>query len=213
MSVEHWLIYVSVVALVVVTPGPAAALCLSHGVVYGRTRTLMTVVGLVSSSLALIALSSFGLGAILSTSSTLFAIVKYVGAAYLIYLGISIWRAPLPEMRPSETTPASSPADHLSLGRLFVTGFFVGISNPKDLLFFGALFPQFIEPGPGGATQQLLIMSSTWVVVAFSIMALYATLGSKFASRVQGLSARRALNKVTGGVFVTAGAALAWAKR
>lgn len=212
MSLEHWLIYVSVVALIVVTPGPAAALCLSHGVVHGRSRTLMTVLGLVSSSLALIALSSFGLGAVLATSSTLFAIVKYAGAAYLIYLGISIWRAPVPEVRPVETTPAASPADRLSLGRLFITGFLVGISNPKDLLFFGALFPQFIEPSTR-AVQQLLILSSTWVVVAFAIMALYATLGSKFASRMQGISARRALNKVTGSVFVAAGAALAWAKR
>jgi threonine/homoserine/homoserine lactone efflux protein len=212
MSLEHWLIYVSVVALIVVTPGPAAALCLSHGVVHGRTRTLMTVLGLVSSSLTLIALSSFGLGAILATSSTLFAIVKYVGAAYLIYLGVSIWRAPEPQEGPSEVTSTSAPADRLSLRRLFVTGFLVGISNPKDLLFFGALFPQFIEPGPT-AMQQLLILSSTWVTVAFAIMALYAALGSKFASRMQGISARRALNKVTGGVFVAAGAALAWAKR
>ncbi len=212
MSLEHWLIYVSVVTLIVVTPGPAAALCLSHGVVHGRRRTLMTVLGLVSSSLVLIALSAFGLGAILATSGTLFAIVKYVGAAYLVWLGFSLWRAPVSQAVHAEANPASSPADRPSLGRLFVTGFLVGISNPKDLLFFGALFPQFIEPG-SSATHQLLLLSSTWVVMAFAVMALYATLGSTFASRMQGLSARRALNKVTGCVFVAAGAALAWAKR
>jgi homoserine/homoserine lactone efflux protein len=211
MSIEHWLVYVSVVFLIIVTPGPAASLCLSHGVLYGRVRTLMTVLGLVASSLTLIALSSLGLGAILATSGTLFAVVKYAGAAYLIYLGIAIWRSPVPEVAASASSPAA-PAVPTPLRRLFATGYLVGVSNPKDLLFFGALFPQFIQTGLA-VEQQLAILSATWLAVAFTVMSLYAALGSKFAAKVQRRGARVVLNKLTGGVFVVAGAALAWVKR
>lgn len=210
MSLNHWLLFVSVVLTVIVMPGPAAALCLSHGVAYGRRRTLVTVLGLVLSSLALIVLSMAGLSAVLAASSTLFNVIKYVGAAYLIYLGITIWRS-----RPGGSIAQGEAAPRLGavhLRKLFRTGFLVGISNPKDLLFFGALFPQFIDT-KAPLLGQVAILGATWCVVAFAIMSVYAAIGAKVAGSVDAINARGIFNRITGGVFIAAGGALAWVKR
>lgn len=212
VSLNTWSLFLVLVFTVIVMPGPAAALCLSHGVTHGRIKTLATILGLLLSSLALIALSVAGLGAILAASGMLFNVVKYVGAAYLIYLGIRLWRN-----RPSGSMaqPSSGPKaqdDKGGYGELFRTGFLVGLSNPKDLLFFGALFPQFIvttEPMLG----QVVILSMTWCVVAFVVMAGYAAIGARVAKNVDALNARGIFNRVTGSIFIAAGGALAWAKR
>lgn len=169
MSLQHWLVYTSMVLVIIMTPGPAAALCLNHGVQHGRLRTLMTVLGLVLSSLTLITLSVAGLGTVTDTSGMLFTFIKYAGAAYLIFLGISIWRSTATKLEPSPVTEASAVRGQAPLRQLFRTGYLVGISNPKDLLFFGALFPQFIRPD-APLFRQLAILSATWLVVAFVIM-------------------------------------------
>lgn len=211
MPLNHWLLFTTVVLGVVVMPGPAAALCLSHGVAHGRLRTLVTVLGLVLSSLVLIVLSVAGLGAVLASSALLFDVIKYVGAAYLIYLGVSIWRS-----RPGDalagSTAATVPVQPAPLGKLLRTGFLVGISNPKDLLFFGALFPQFIDPNVP-LLGQAALLGATWCIVAFAVMSIYAAVGAKLARRVDALNARGLLNRITGGVFIAAGGALAWVKR
>jgi homoserine/homoserine lactone efflux protein len=172
----------------------------------------MTVLGLVLSSLTLIALSVAGLGAVVATSGTLFTIIKYAGAAYLIYLGISIWRSPAAKLEPSAATEGTAVRGRAPLRRLFRTGYLVGISNPKDLLFFGALFPQFIEPADP-LYGQLAILSATWLVVAFVVMSAYAAIGSQIAGKLERVGARGVFNKLTGGAFIAAGAALAWVKR
>ncbi len=173
---------------------------------------MATICGLLLSSLVLIILSIAGLGAILAASSTLFNIVKYVGAAYLIYLGIKMWRS-----RPNNPTegPSSEPgpnSDKATVSTLIRTGFLVGISNPKDLLFFGALFPQFVATDASLMTQ-VMILTITWCSVAFIVMMGYAAIGSALTQRVNALNAKGILNRITGGVFVAAGGALAWAKR
>ena len=108
MSLQHWLVYTSMVLVIIMTPGPAAALCLNHGVQHGRLRTLMTVLGLVLSSLTLITLSVAGLGTVIATSGMLFTFIRYAGAAYLIFLGISIWRSTATKLEPSPVTEASA---------------------------------------------------------------------------------------------------------
>jgi len=211
MPLNHWLLFTSVVLAVIVMPGPAAALCLSHGVAHGRLRTLVTVLGLVLSSLVLIVLSVAGLGAVLASSAMLFDFIKYAGAAYLIYLGVSIWRSD-PVSAFDGSTAAALPVQTASPGKLFRTGFLVGISNPKDLLFFGALFPQFIAT-KGPLIGQVAILGATWCIVAFAVMSFYAAVGAKLARSVDSLNARVIFNRITGGVFIAAGGALAWVKR
>lgn len=105
MELERWLVYASIVLIVIVAPGPAALLCMSHGLEHGRTRTIATIAGLLSSSLVLISLSALGVGTALAASAFLFDVIRYVGAAYLAYLGISVWRStgasPAPNALPS----------------------------------------------------------------------------------------------------------------
>lgn len=93
MSLHQWLIYVSVVLAIIVTPGPSAILCISHGAAHGALRTTATIVGGMSASVTLMMLSALGLGAAIAASDTLFHVIKYLGAAYLVYLGVSTWLA------------------------------------------------------------------------------------------------------------------------
>jgi threonine/homoserine/homoserine lactone efflux protein len=153
-----------------------------------------------------------GLGAILTTSGTLFNIVKFAGAAYLIYLGVKMWRL-TPTVPSQETSPAAVTAQSATnFSTLLRTGFLVGISNPKDLLFFGALFPQFITPS-SPLMQQVMIMTITWCTVGFSVMTAYAAIGAGMSKRVNALNAKGVLDRITGSIFILAGTALAWAKR
>jgi threonine/homoserine/homoserine lactone efflux protein len=212
MSLNTWLLFLALVVTVIVMPGPAAALCISHGVSHGRIKSLATVMGLILSSVVLVALSMAGLGAILTTSGALFNVVKFAGAAYLIYLGVKMWRSRPPT--PSDiTSPETVSIKATSNFRpLLRTGFLVGISNPKDLLFFGALFPQFIVAG-SPLLPQIVIMTLTWCAVGFSVMASYAAIGAGMAKSVNALNAKGVLDRITGSIFIVAGTALAWAKR
>lgn len=211
MSLHHWLIYLSVVLAVIVAPGPSAILCVSHGVAHGAKRTVSTIVGGMSASLTLMMLSALGLGAVIAASDTLFQVIKYLGAAYLVYLGVSTWRAPPQAFDLSADDTARSGA--AATGRtLFRKGFLVGIGNPKDLLFFSSLFPQFIDPGRP-LMAQLLMLAATWLVVDGTVMMAYAKGGAALARRLKGSRLGKAFNRITGGAFVVAGGALAVANR
>lgn len=210
MAWHTWIAYASIVFVVIITPGPAAALCMTHASRNGSVRTLFTIAGLLLSSLTLISLSSLGLGAALAASGTLFTLIKVAGAAYLVYLGIRIWRTSPAVAR--EGQPLVADGLPTSPVRLLRTGYLVGISNPKDLLFFGALFPQFMRPDAGAATQ-LAVLSLTWLVIAGSIMFCYAVAGFRLAAALDRLGPRNLFNRLTGGALIGAGAFLAVFRR
>jgi homoserine/homoserine lactone efflux protein len=204
---QTWFAYVTVVFIVIVTPGPAAALCMTHAAANGALRTLPTILGLLLSSVTLIGMSAAGLGLALATSGTVFTVIKLCGAAYLIYLGVRIWRSPAsnPTNDRAGIAPSSSAA-------LFRTGYLVGVSNPKDLLFFGALFPQFLDPARE-PLMQLLVLSVTWLVLAGVITFCYAVAGFRLAAALNNIGPRNLFNRLTGGALVVAGGLLAFTKR
>jgi homoserine/homoserine lactone efflux protein len=210
MDIHSWLLYLSVVLVIIVTPGPSAALCLTHGISHGPSRALATVVGGMAASSILMVLSALGLGAAIAASNTLFLTVKFAGALYLLVLGISIWRSQPTTPIQQKTTVA--PSYLPPVAQLFRQGFSVGIANPKDLLFFGALFPQFLDPTAPLAAQ-LTILGLTWLVVDGLTMSAYAALGAKFAPKARSLGARKFLNRLTGGVFIAASGMLAVARK
>jgi homoserine/homoserine lactone efflux protein len=210
MSWHTWIAYATLVFVVIVTPGPAAALCMTHSAVNGSLRTLFTIAGLLLSSLTLISLSAAGLGAALAASGTLFTIIKFAGAAYLVYLGIKIWRSPPARAREDQTLPASSA--RASPAQLLRTGYLVGVSNPKDLLFFGALFPQFMNP-EGDTSLQLMVLSLTWLLIAGSITFCYAVAGFRLAAALDRFGPRNLFNRLTGGALIVAGTFLAVFRR
>ncbi|MGE9551293.1 LysE family translocator [Erwinia amylovora] len=209
MTLHLWLAYTGIIAALIAIPGPSALISMTHGLRYGRRRALATVLGGVLAAMTLMTASALGLGAILAASTTAFTVLKVVGAAYLIWLGISAWR----DNSPAETVETSEQAGELpgSL-KLFRKGFMVGISNPKDLLFFAALFPNFIDASQPHAVQ-FATLAVTWAVLDCSLMFAYACAGRRLSGLFSNPRRLRILNRSTGTLFVFAGSALAISAR
>lgn len=203
-----WITYVGVITALIVFPGPVALLCTSHGLKFGRHRATATVLGGGLASLVLMLVSALGLGAILAASETAFSLLKVVGGGYLIFLGIQAWRArpqpPSPELDGAAPDPLAPKA---SIGRLFRHGFMVGVSNPKDLLFFAALFPNFIAVGEPQLVQ-FAILALTWLVIDTTLMSIYAAMGSGLGRWFNRPGRVKAFNRATGGLFMVAGGSL-----
>lgn len=205
MVLNLWMAYVSVISLLIFSPGPSAILCLNHGVKFGAARSIPTILGGSVASLFLMVLSAFGLGVLLLASAKAFLVVKLAGAAYLVYLGIGMWR----EGSKGVSFTAASLSDRPTSGfENFKTGFLVGISNPKDIIFFTALFPNFISlssPHVG----QFGVLALTWCVIDFAAMFVYCSVGLKVAPWFEKKDNMRRFNRILGGFFVTVGCLLA----
>ncbi|MCG9698397.1 LysE family translocator [Shewanella sp. Isolate11] len=197
MNLDTWLLYLFAIVMLAISPGTMAVLSMSHGIHFGKRRSLATACGSVSSALLLMFASAAGLGALLSASEYGFVLLKYCGAAYLGYLGIKLLLSkpstPGFELqRQSKGTPK----------QMFKQAFLVGISNPKDLLFFGALFPQFIDlNAPQG--QQLMILALTWAIVDFSFVMIYASMANVLAPKLKASQQLHWFDRVSGGIFIT----------
>lgn len=208
MSLHLWLAYTGIIVALIAIPGPSALISMSHGLRYGASRATATVLGGVTGAMTLMTCSALGLGAILATSTTAFIVLKIVGAAYLIWLGIASWRST--DMGTTEhAQPESIIPGWFSLYR---KGFLVGISNPKDLLFFAALFPNFIDTNAPHALQ-FIILAATWVMLDFSIMFIYACTGRRLSSVFSNPRRIKLFNRSTGGIFILAGTTLAVSTR
>lgn len=209
MNLPLWLAYTGIIATLIAIPGPSALINMTHGLRYGRRSALATVLGGVFSALTLMTASALGLGAILAASTTAFTVLKVVGAAYLIWLGISAWRDN--SHAESVATPEQT-EEYPSRLKLFRKGYMVGISNPKDLLFFAALFPNFIDASQPHAVQ-FATLAVTWAAIDFSLMFAYACAGRRLSSVFSNPKRLRMLNRSTGTLFVFAGSALAVSAR
>ena len=204
MDTLTWLTYVGVIFALIIFPGPVALLCTHHGLKFGRQRTTATVLGGTFASLILMTISSLGLGAILTASESAFYILKLIGGAYLIYLGIAAWRD---SSGIDIHCPSTASNQHVPIKPLFRRGFMVGISNPKDLLFFAALFPNFIDVSQPQLIQ-FVILAVTWGVIDFILMSIYAGLGSSISRWFQSPRRYKRFNRATGGLFIAAGGTL-----
>ncbi|XZG69589.1 LysE family translocator [Chitinibacteraceae bacterium HSL-7] len=202
MTLSTWLMFMSLAFAIIATPGPSAMLCLNHGARHGKKRALATVFGGVTAALTLMSASFIGLGAILAASTSFFLLVKLAGAAYLVWLGVRAWRA-------SFAAPTEAARAPERQGGLFRQGYLVGISNPKDLLFFGALFPQFINPAVPGLPQ-FAELAVSWALLEIAIMGGYAFGGAKLLALFK---SSRIFDRVTGSAMIAAGGALAAATR
>lgn len=207
MTFELWLVYLAAAVGLSLTPGPNGLLSLTHGACYGLRPTVATVFGGALGFFILIAVSLAGFGTLLAASERAFMIAKWLGAAYLIYLGIRVWRS-----APPDFNAATSPAKTRVLGsyKMFQQGFLVAISNPKGLLFFAAFLPQFMVSG-SPFLLQLAVFGGTFVLVEV----VYELLLAGFAQRIAPLLARsgRWFNRITGGAFIGIGAVLTSASR
>ena len=205
MSFELFLIYTVTVFVASIIPGPSMLLALSHGMKYGAKRTIASALGNVSVTLLQAATSIAGLGAILLASEDIFHIIKWGGAAYLIYMGLCIWRSP-------HVTISAKPGDHPALKtplrNMYLQAAFVTAGNPKAIVFFTAVFPQFIDPG-AAYLPQFSILMGTGGIIAFSCFMMYAIGGQKIVPFFSKATVGKYINKIIGGTFIGVGVGLA----
>lgn len=207
MSLELWLVYCVAAVGLSLTPGPNGLLSLTHGACFGFRPTIYTVLGGALGFLVLIAASLAGMGALLAASERAFTIAKWIGAAYLVYLGLRVWRAPAPVVTLAAQGPEPRGSRPL---RMFHQGFLVAVSNPKGMIFFAAFLPQFVTPGVPYPVQ-LALFGGTFVAIEIA----YELLLALMAQRIAPWLARhgRWFNRGAGATFVGIGAALTTASR
>ncbi|HBZ95024.1 MULTISPECIES: LysE family translocator [unclassified Pseudomonas] len=203
MALELWLVYFVATLGLALTPGPNSLLALTHGGLYGARMALATILGGVVGFSTLIALAMFGLSALLKTAPNALLALKWIGGAYLIWLGVQLWRSP-----PMNLKLADSGA-RPSASRLFRQGLLSALSNPKVILFYGAFLPQFVDPQRGLAVQ-FVVMAATFAVVEFLVELLLALLAFRVRPWLQ--RGGRAFNRSCGVLFVLIGIALPLAR-
>lgn len=198
MDLTTWAIYALAAIGLSLTPGPNGLLALTHGALYGTRRTIATILGGSVGFGIVIAASLFGIGALLAASSDLLIVLKWVGGAYLIFLGIQIWRSePIGNSTPAKSTGTPK--------NLFGQGLLSAVSNPKGILFFVAFLPQFVDPNRS-LWVQFLIMAGTFLAIEF----IYEYLVASLATKVQPLlrKAGKNFNRFFGSVFAVLGVLL-----
>lgn len=203
MKWETWWVFVVMETVLCVTPGPAVLLVLSQALARGARKSVLATCGILAANAFYFLLSATGVGAVLAASHNLFLAIKWIGAAYLIYLGVSSFFGkhsivPMPERGSSE----------ISNPRSFANGFILQIANPKALLFFTALLPQFINPRQPVALQ-VAILGGTSMVVEFFILLGYGILAGKASEIARQPRFATVTNRIAGVLLAGAGAGLA----
>ena len=203
MNIDTLLLYIVVAFFYITSPGPAIILSIINGL---RTNMKTVAITSLANSLGLFILSTasiLGLGLILTTSSTLFMLVKTIGALYLIYLGIKFLRnrgglnIDENQEKPVEKTQM----------KYFLEAFILAITNPKPILFFTAIFPQFLNVNTA-ITPQFFIMTGIFLFISFFTLCTYAYLAKRSKAYLQNKKSVNIINKVTGGIFIFMGIGL-----
>lgn len=203
MPLELYLAFIAATVILMVIPGPNVALIVANSIAHGTRFGLLTVAATSSAVVIHLTLTVVGATAVLNFLAASFDWLRWLGVAYLVWLGISAWRAPVDDLTRTR-------AQARSAREIFVRGFLVGLTNPKTLLFYGAFFPQFITPGPA-AGDQLLLLAVTFLAVAIVCDSSWALLAGRLRALL--VAHTRLRNRITGGLLVGAGVGLAMARR
>lgn len=204
MTLTTWLGFLVAAIVIAVTPGPGAVISMSTGLRHGYLAALTAILGLQAAILAQLAIVGLGLGALLAASETAFLVVKFVGAAYLVWLGIQKWRSP--------AIPVDADAPEVGRRGLFLNGLMVNLTNPKAIIFIGALVPQFVNPA-GEQLQQYGLIAITLCATDMAVMSCYALAASRLGRWLHDPRAIRTQNRLFGSLFMSAGALLAISSR
>ncbi|HEV7715900.1 MAG TPA: LysE family translocator [Steroidobacteraceae bacterium] len=203
MTWTLWIAFFVTETALCFTPGPAVLLVLSQALTRGALRAIWSICGILAANTLYFVLSATGLGAILMASYDLFFVIKWAGAAYLVWLGVCafVGKSRVMSVEAGERAPISG-------SRLFLNGFILQMANPKALVFFTALLPQFINPD-AAIIPQMTILALTSVVIEFFVQLFYAVL----AGRVTHLATRPRFatitNRVAGTLLIGAGVGMA----
>ncbi len=208
MTLSTYLLYLAAVAVLVLTPGPTMLMSMTNAIAHGAPKAMASASGSITAALGMILLSSLGLGAVLAASDTAFWILKLIGGAYLIYLGITTFRSPLS----SFDLPTAAAQSGVPLRKLYLQGFLIGASNPKALLFFAAFFPQFVDASQAWAPQ-FAILAFTFVVFEFTTLSVCTVFAARIAPWLRQAGRARIFNRVAGSLFATMGCLLLAARK
>jgi threonine/homoserine/homoserine lactone efflux protein len=207
MGWHGWILFVMVETMLCLAPGPAVLLVVSQGLSFGWRGSIAANLGILAGNAVYFALSATGLGAVLLASWDLFFAIKWIGAAYLVWLGLGAFFG-----RGEGATPAPAGARPAAPLRRFRNGMVLQLANPKALLFFAALLPQFIDPA-GAVARQVAILGVTSVAIEFVVLACYGGL----AGRARLLAGRprfaRLVDRLSGLLLMAAGLGMALLRR
>ncbi|MEA1607416.1 LysE family translocator [Pseudomonas spirodelae] len=203
MSLDTWLLFASTALVVILIPGPLSLLMVSNSLNVGLRRSVPAFIGGVLASICLLSASALGLGALLLASEQLFSLLKLLGALYLFYLAWHSWQASRQAFKPVVTDEL--PVNPSYRG-MFWKAFGLGASNPKDILFFAALLPQFLS-AERSLLNQLLVMIATWAVLDLACKLLYALSAQGAARYLRSGNGQVWFNRTSAALFGGAGAA------
>ena len=200
MSIETWLAFVAASAVLLAIPGPTILLVISYALGHGRKVASATVAGVALGDFTAMTASMLGLGALLATSAALFTVLKWIGAAYLIYLGIKLWRALASSQMAGgeDEEPAERPL------RIFLHTYAVTALNPKSIMFFVAFLPQFLDLSQP-LLAQMAVFETTFLVLATLNATLYALLASMARSTIRKPGVQQIVNRAGGTLMIGAG--------
>jgi threonine/homoserine/homoserine lactone efflux protein len=161
------LLFAGAALALLVVPGPSVLYIVTRGIHQGRVAALVSVVGVTTATLVHTLFAAIGLSAVLASSATAFAVLKYTGSAYLIWLAIRTWRDRSADLH-------DAPVGGVALRRVYVQGFLVNLLNPKTALFILALLPQFVDPSRGAAALQIVVLGLTLATLGLASDSAYA---------------------------------------
>ena len=203
MTLTTWWLFVCGTALIAGTPGPNMLHIMAQSVRHGFARSTIAMAGCLTAVMLCVTASSLGLGALITASRPLFEVLRYLGVAYLLWLGWKSWRAPdATQEEAAEAVAGGAPG-----AMLYRTALFTGLSNPKLIVFAAAFFPQFIHADLPWLPQFAILLGS-FAVIEVSCYVAYAAGGRRLARWLSSVGRRRAFNRATGALFVAFGAGL-----
>jgi threonine/homoserine/homoserine lactone efflux protein len=199
MTLEAWAAFAAASTILLIIPGPTVLLVVSYALGQGWRTALPMAVGVALGDFTAMTLSMLGLGALLATSATLFTALKWIGAAYLVWLGIKLWRA-------GGSLDAPPRTDAVSAAKMLGHAWIVTALNPKSITFFVAFLPQFLDPR-GDFWTQMLVFETTFLVLAFANAFGYALVAARARSLVRNERVIGIFNKTGGTLLIGAGVA------
>ncbi|MFC4586391.1 LysE family translocator [Sphaerisporangium corydalis] len=195
-------VFAAATLALLLVPGPAVVYIVTRSVAQGRAAGLVSVAGIHAGSVVHVVAAALGVSALLAASATAFTLVKYLGAAYLVWLGLRKLFS-----RPGDPAKEVAPS---SRSRLFGEGFVVNVLNPKTAIFFLAFLPQFVDPARGPVAAQITVLGAIWIVLGMASDGGYALLSAAFAGRLRrSPTAARRLDIASGLVYISLGAVAA----
>jgi len=204
VDINLWLAFALASAVLAAIPGPIVMLVIANSLAHGSAQGLRTLLGTASGTAVLFALGGLGMTWVLAFLSEWFELIRWAGAAYLVWMGIKTWRSAPAELADAANTKKRSVS--------FLQGFVIAITNPKTLVFYAAFFPQFIDPGLT-AGPQIAVLSVTFLVVATAIDAIWALLSGRLRPWLTGERRGRIRNRISGALLIGTGAAMALTRR